>query len=194
MDNKIQILVVCVILMLSGCTGNQEPLVIEPILASQGAMYPQMEVQDWYKLMHQASMGNRHLGVEDSLIYAYLVDEWGRIEPSTKEPLIEFISPDSSMVRLNLRPFKASGGTTEAVFEAMQHTWDQSQPSEKQLLNSLGELQHAVRRNRLDIPEARLDHFIKQQKELGFPAVHHSERYEAAYQPAYRVLERRFIP
>ena len=187
-------LIICMAWFAVGCSNNQESLSIEPMLASQAALYPGMEVQDWYKLLHQASMGNRHLGVEDSLIYAYLLGEWDRIEASDEEPLLEFISPDSSMVRLNLRAYKAAGGTPEAVFESMEQTWETFKPSSSQLVKRLDELRLAADRNKLSFQAEEVVRFIETQKREGFPAIHHSDEYEAQYKPAYRVLDRRFVP
>ncbi|MBX2821957.1 MAG: hypothetical protein KTR29_19840 [Rhodothermaceae bacterium] len=182
------------LILVAGCTAEQQPLELEAVIKSQAILYPDMEVQDWYKLLHQASMGNRHLGVEDSLIYDYLLGEWERIGASDAEPLIEYISPDSSVVRLNLRPFKAAGGTPDAVFNAMKSTWETFVPSEAQFVTYLEELQQASRRSQLDISGESLTQIIDQKREEGFPAVHHSETYESLYKPAYRVLDRRFIP
>jgi len=177
------------------CSCNQEqPLEIDPVIVSQIALYPELNEQDWYKLFHQASMGNRHLGVEDSLIYNYLLAEWARIDASSTEPLVEYISPDSSVVRLNLRPYKASGGTPDAVFDSMKKTWESFTPSEVQLAKYLDELQRASRQRQVDLSTEKLVQFINEKKGEGFPAVHHSDEYESLYKPAYRVLERRFIP
>jgi hypothetical protein len=35
--------------------------------------------------------------------------------------------------------------------------------------------------------------FFKRVEEEGFPAVHHSTRYEEAYHPAYRVIKQDFL-
>ena len=189
---------VCVIgiclLLCSSCNLGQEPLAIEHVISAQVAMYPAMETQDWYKLLHQAAMGNRHLGVDDSLIYAYLLEEWQRIDASDEEPLVEYISPDSSVIRLNLRPFKASGSSPDEIFDAMRKTWESFTPSEARLVELLDELQEAAKRRDLEIPVEEVAEYIEEKQRQRFPAVHHSEEYEAQYRPAYRVLERRYIP
>ncbi len=151
-----------------------------------------MQVQDWYKLLHQASMGNRHLGVEDSLIYNYLLDELERIDAADEEALVEYISPDSSVVRLNLRPFMAQGGDPDKLFAAMKATWDAFEPSTERLEAYWESLHRAT--NQADMPFAveELDAFMDEQRAAGYPAIHHSPTYEEQYRPAYRVLLRRF--
>ena len=54
---------------------------------------------------------------------------WKRIEANSDEPLFEFISPDSTVIRLNLRPYKAGSGDPEVLFAAMQKTWESVVPS-----------------------------------------------------------------
>jgi hypothetical protein len=46
-----------------------------------------------------------------------------------------------------------------------------------------------------DLPFKRTDmhDFFKRVEEEGFPAVHHSTRYEEAYHPAYRVIKQDFL-
>lgn len=185
--------VVCILLM-SGCAREQTPLEIESMIKAQLAMYPEMLEQDWYKLFHQASMGSRHLGVDDSLIYNYLLGEWDRIEASNQEPLVEYIAPDSSMVRIHLRPYKAKGGTPEAVFEAMKKTWETFEPSENRLQELMDELLAVAGMERIGVQKEVLARLIETQKNTGFPPMHHSELYESKYKPAYRVIERQYIP
>ena len=177
-------------LALAGCT-KAPSSGLHAVVEAQRARYPEMEVQDWYKLLHQAAMGNRHLGVEDSLIYQYLLDEMDRIAAREQEPLVEYLSPDSAVVRINLRPFKAQGGSPDELFGAMKATWDEVVPAPEVLQDYWTELE-AMEPFPFE-PDELAAYFSTRQAE-SFPAVHHSERYEAAYRPAYRVLLRRFIP
>lgn len=163
-----------------------------PVYKAQKERYPQMSPQDWYKLIHQAAMGNRHLGVEDQAIYNYLLRELDSIQASTVEPLVEYISPDSQVVRLNLRPYKAAGGDPDKLFEAMKATWDTVVPSSELLQSRWMELQLVS--PMLGLKAEAMNSFFQARAKEGFPAVHHSEGYGLAYKPAYRVLLRQFVP
>lgn len=180
--NRIPILTFCIFF---GCAA---PSPLQPLVDDQMARYPAMQVQDWYKLLHQAAMGNRHLGVEDSLIYNYLLDELERIDASTEEPAIEYIAPDSSVIRLNLRPFKAESGDPNELFANMRATWDTVKPSPELLESYWADLKTA---RSLRFSSTELDAFFDAKRAEGFPAVHHSTVYESTYRPAYRVLLRR---
>ena len=183
---------VCLLVMV--CFSCTQDVKLQSIVESQMSRYPEMEVQDWYKLIHQAAMGNRHLGVEDSLIYNYLVMELNSVPASSQEPLLEYISPDSAVVRLNLRPYKADGGNEEVLFAAMKATWGKVTPSEELLQNYWHDLATIASQTGLKFKPDEVNHFFELKKEDGFPAVHHTERYEEKYKPAYRVLLREFVP
>lgn len=189
--NRNEILLACAVLLTctAGCTTPATPS-FETLVQTQLARYPKMEIQDWYKLLHQAAMGNRHLGVDDSLIYNYLLDEMERIETSSDEPLIEFISPDSSVIRFNLRPYKAGRGHPDTLFAAMQKTWESVTPSSI-LFESYWE---DLERSSAPFTSEDLETFIAPYLQDGLPAIHHSETYDAAYTPAYRVLLRKYAP
>ena len=156
-------------------------------------MYPHMEMQDWYKLLHQGAMGNRHLGVEDSLVLNFLLAEWQAIEASDTEPLLEYITPDSTMLRLNLRPYKGAGGNPERLFDAMKRTWNILEPDPQKLQQHIEQLHELAQQEKLSIPPAAIDSFLQQMQQAGYPAIHHSERYMNAYNPAYRVLHQDVI-
>lgn len=173
----------------TGCSTS--PVVkLQPLVESQVALYPDMGVQDWYKLLHQSAMGNRHLGVEDSLIYNYMLEELNSIEASTVEPLIEYISIDSTVIRMNLRPFKAIGGDPDDLFSAMKLTWDTVVPSVAELEANWKDLRALAESGALNVTPEELDTFFRQKQTEGFPAVHHSDSYGTRYKPAYRVLLR----
>ncbi len=174
-----------------GCsTPKADPF--QQLIEAQLHLYPEMEIQDAYKLLHQAAMGNRHLGVSDSLIYNYLTEELNTIDASADEPMVEYITPDSSVVRLNLRPFKASGGSTDVLFSSMKATWDAVEPAPDLLTNygkTLAAMAGITPFNAGDIEQ-----YFSEKEVEGFPAVHHSDRYQQHYAPAYRVLLREYLP
>ena len=181
------------VLLLAGCTmpANEDP---HPLVIAQYAQYPEMEMQDWYKLFHQAAMGNRHLGVEDSLVFNYMLHELSMIEEGQNEPLIEYISPDSQVVRLNLKPYKAAGGDPEILFASMKATWDTVVP-DPNLLEQYAQLLKPLAASKdLGFTYKAWQQFIEEKKAEGFPAIHHSPNYEEAYKPAYRVLLKQFAP
>ena len=180
------------LIFLSGGCGQVDKS--HPVIEAQRLQYPAMEMQDWYKLIHQAAMGNRHLGVEDSLIYNYLLHELNSIEANPEEPLIEFISADSQVVRLNLRPFKANGGNPDQLFAAMQETWNTVIPSPELLEEYALQVDALAKTGEVPFTPESWQQFVSEKKTAGFPEVHHSDVYTSNYAPAYRVLLATSIP
>ena len=163
---------------------------MRPVVEVQLAQYPEMSAGDWYKLVFQAAMGLEHLGADSAAVYNYLIAEWNSIEAGHGEPLVEAIAPDTSMLRLNLRPYKAIGGQADQLFGAMQHTVANTEPDAERLEAWWGMLQEEALSNRLLPSVAELKALGADRKEKGWPAEHHSEVYGTVYQPAYRVLRR----
>lgn len=196
--NKIYPAACIVVLLIGGCqkqTAPEVPAPLRSLVYEQARLYPDMQLQDWYKLFHQAAMGNRHLGVEDSVIYNYMLEELSGLAPAENEVLVEYITPDSSIVRLNLRPYKALAGAPAQLFAAMQGTWEQVVPKPA-LLESWGaSLALLAASDTATFPfTAEMVHaFFSEQQAAGFPAMHHSQIYSDAYAPAYRVLQREFV-
>ena len=155
------------------------------------ARYPQSQIADIYKLLHQAAFGPGHLVASKKVAREWLEHEAGRISPSAEGPLVESVHPDAQIVRLHLRPYRALGGGIKPLVEAFARSAEQVPGNARQMaawwsvfedLCTAGALCADVCEQR----EAAL--FGRARAQEGWPAVHHSPAYHAAYQPAYRVL------
>ena len=148
---------------------------------------PLMRAADWYKLLYQGVFGVGHILGESS--YNRLVEEAGRVRDlgPRNEPIIERVSPDGAVVRVNLRPYVRTGGSLEALYEAMQASsgmagapvhfirlWRRF----KRLAGGLG-----VALDEVEVCE--LDDMLA---ERGPVTMHHTPEYREAYYPAYRVV------
>jgi len=155
------------------------------------ARYPQMQIADIYKLLHQAVFGPGHLIASKKAAREWLEHEAGRVSPSAESPLVENVHPDAQIVRLHLRPYLALGGGLKPLLEAFVRSAEQVSGDAQQMaawwqvfesLCSKGALCADVCEQR----EAALFGRVRAQEQ--WPAVHHSPAYYAVYQPAYRVL------
>lgn len=155
------------------------------------ARYPQMQLADIYKLLHQAAFGPGHLIASKKAAREWLEHEAGRVSPSAESPLVENVHPDAQIVRLHLRPYLALGGGLKPLLEAFVRSAEQVSGDAQQMaawwqvfesLCSKGALCADVCEQR----EAALFGRVRAQEQ--WPAVHHSPAYYAVYQPAYRVL------
>jgi len=164
---------------------------IVPVVLDQTSRHPRMEPADIYKLVYQAAMGNEHFMADTSEMMGYLVDELKSVEADTSEPLEEIISPDSMLVRLNLRPFKARGGDPRSLLSAMVQTSNGFEASRQTLVQWLEELRRPAAATLIGFSPDSLAKYFQQMRSSNYPAAHHSKQYETAYRPAYRVIFRR---
>ncbi|MFH0988412.1 MAG: hypothetical protein V1799_00155 [bacterium] len=149
--------------------------------------YPKMEIQDYYKLVYQAAMGNEHLMVDTSALSQYLFAELASVNANLNEPLLEFISPDSSLARINLRPFKALGRNPKELLDAMLKTAKVFIKSRDNLQNWWSDIEKLSLDTLITCKKADLQQYFQSIQRQNYPAQHHSQQYASFYKPAYRV-------
>ncbi len=154
---------------------------------------PAMEPIDLYKLLYQGVRGPEHILTDPEAFKERLVEEWDGLDPANGDPLWESIRPDGSLLRLNLRPFKAAGGRLDELatgcLEAGRCSW--GTPAELKLTWDL--MTTAIREDSLSgLVLADIVAFTAWLEEKVFPPVHHSERYRKLYRPAYRLVTAEF--
>ena len=159
----------------------------DPIVAhaiTEWKRTPAMQAQDAYKWLYQATMGGEHAILNPEGPRRWLDDEWNRLgKPLKDERLIEKLMPDGSIIRVNLRPYKARGGDKRALLDAFVRSAKSFKPDMAKLKRVWKEWMASAPK-----PRSEWEAFDRRMREEGFPSVHHSSRYETAYEPAYRVL------
>jgi hypothetical protein len=163
------------------------------ILADQIARYPQMEVQDLYKLILQATMGSEHAISSVDAARSWLRRELASLPEGPEEPISDEISSDGNIVRVNLRPFIQSGGDPSSLLDAFVRTANEYRGTEERLRDHWSLTERMAEDGELPFEVSQMRAFIEKAEGDGFPAVHHSTRYEEAYHPAYRVIKREFL-
>ena len=157
-------------------------------MMEQAQRRPRWQPQDMYKLAYQAALGSEHAAPSESAARRWLEMEIAGLGDGPDEPLLETISPDGRLVRVNLRPYLASGGDLERLLGAFLHTaaaWRGEMAVLQQYIDWAIELAGLAE---FSIPPAEMAAFFKCMAEVGFPAAHHSPEYRDAYRPAYRVV------
>lgn len=174
-------------------TLSGEEIAFWRILAIQVKRYPRMQARDLYKLAHQAALGSEHALSDQVGVRRWLERELVEMGPGPADPLVDPISAEGQIVRLNLRPYIAAGGDPALLLEAFTRTAQEFHGSVETLRRYL---RYAVKIDLGgDLPftlDTMLEFFARMEK-LGFPAAHHSEQYETAYRPAYRVIHRAYL-
>ena len=157
---------------------------------AQARADPELRIADAYKWLFHAARGGEHAIADEAAARQWLENEWATLgPPRPDEPLWVPLVPDGRIGRLNLRPYRARGGTPApllAAFLASAESFDASPARFRAAWQSLGRSLNRNPVGQLTYSEwRRLDREMRAQD---YPARHHSAAYEQARQPAYRVL------
>ena len=163
-------------------------MTIEAVLRDHLVRYPAMQIQDLYKLIHQAALGSEHAISNLEAPRRWLERELAEMGPGPEETMLDPISADGQTVRLHLRPFLARGGDIEALLSAFIRTANAFH-GDRAILRDYWNVATELRR----FSPVEMDAFIETARARDFPAVHHSPEYERLYRPAYRVIKREYL-
>lgn len=158
------------------------------LLLGHARRYPLMEVEDLYKLLHQAALGSEHAVADLASVHKALDAEFANIEPGADEPLIEPISPDGQIARVHLRPYKNQKANPEYLLRAFVRTANGFPGSLDRLRSYWAHAEALAAFEGLPVRSEEIHIFFSEMAVAGFPAVHHSEAFQNAYHPAYRVV------
>lgn len=179
-------------LCFSGCGG--EKVEMEKIIMWHMQRYPQMEVEDLYKLVYQSAMGISHFISNPEKAREYLNWEMSHLKDGEDIDLSEPLSPDGVMIRVNLYKYKQGGGEADDLFEAMMKSAENHQPSIEKIEKYWDYLADMAESGKLPFTPSELESFFEEMGAMNFPAVHHSETYRELYHPAYRVILSEYLP
>ena len=159
---------------------------IEDILAAHFAAYPQMTPQDAVKLLYQHEFGPEHMIADEEKALRTLEKETAALSPAQNEPL--YVPIGNGLCRLNLRPCLAKRIPNDFICRLFCDTARRVQGDKHRFEGHLRALSRMAEKDETPFDAAELDLFLILYREKGCPAVHHSDRYRAAYAPAYRVV------
>ncbi|KAF0149947.1 MAG: hypothetical protein FD143_2671 [Ignavibacteria bacterium] len=166
---------------------------IEILIKHQIAKYPKMEARDLYKFLHQAAMGSEHAVKDTNAVKAWLKNEIAGLDTSITDDLIEQLSPDGSLVRINLRPFLKSGENPEHLLRAFISTANNYRGNKDTLVKYLTTAKELIKRKEIPVDEYIFFTLVNELEKSGYPAIHHSTAYAISYKPAYRVVSKKYF-
>ena len=151
---------------------------------------PAMRMEDAYKWIYQATRGGEHAAPDKEMAKSWLDQEWKTIsEPLASEPIWQPLCEDGSIGRLNLRPFKQAGGSSDDLVDAFVTGSKEFKGTESEFREAWNELGKRLKKHDIGNLDRKgwksLDSAMEAKK---YPAVHHSDIYEKALHPAYRIL------
>lgn len=163
------------------------------ILTSHITRYASIQVQDVYKLLHQAALGSEHAVRDEQVARDCLERELAEMGAGPDDPLMDPLSPDGQILRVHLRPYLRAGKDPETLLQAFIRTANEWHASPERLKEYGAAAARLAQAGKGPIRREEIEAFFAKMEEQDFPAVHHSEVYERLYRPAYRVVARQFL-
>jgi hypothetical protein len=159
------------------------------LLRQHLAWYPLMQARDAYKLIYQGSMGPEHMIATRQEFARRLEAEFAFLTPAPQDRLFEPVRQDQSLLRMNLRPYKALGQSMSRLVPLFLETSRLTHGSMVELVQSWVIFTKLCERGEaVPFELHEVQRFSQWLEEQGYPTVHHSQVYRHAYQPAYRLI------
>lgn len=163
------------------------------IILDHFSCYPLLQVEDLYKLAHQGALGSEHAIQNITDARNWLAREIDSLPESSAEPIADEISPENHIVRIHLKPYLEAGGDPEDLLAAFFKTPNEYHGSIDLLRNSWWCCEDLAKQGAIGISPDKLRAFFTSKEAMSFPALHHSEQFEHAYHPSYRVIKLDFL-
>ncbi len=165
----------------------------QTIVLDHCSRYPELQVEDLYKLAHQAALGSEHAVKDLDSARQWLLRELDQLPDSSVEPLIDVISPNKSVVRVHLVPYIESGGDPDNLLQAFIQTANYFSGSTDLLREYWWDIEGLVKEVEIPLQIESLKSFFERMEAHAFPAVHHSAQYKQSYQPSYRIIANEYL-
>lgn len=168
------------------------------VLKEHARKYPKMQPQDAVKLIYQATFGGGHMVPDEDRAAAYIKREYASLPHGGEAWRVESLG-DISRLYLD-------GEYTEAELEAIAKLFvlsarsfcvgykEADEKTKRRFRYRLSVLKRLCADGGFGLDMNALEACVKYLKTLGYPPTHHSEEYRAAYRPAYRVIDSRYVP
>ncbi len=159
------------------------------LITNHKKLHPSIRVRDIYKILHQGTMGPRHLIQNEGNTRSELLQEFDSLDADERnDPLTEQVSLDGTVIRVNLRTFKQRAGDPERLLASLIESAASMIPDES-ALHAAWQMFKVLNRGQV----LRFDHreitaLDEHLSKHGFIAISHSSEYRKAEQPSYRVV------
>lgn len=156
-------------------------------LQSQCHSYPLLQPEDLLKGLHQSVFGCGHF--VDEKAEEYLQKELESLEPSDG-PEVEFLAGD--FCRVHLRYLNKYGLAPKTLFRLFWLSAIEPAGNAMQMEEKLEVMLRMASAEQLPVSYCDMRALVEEWRKTGYPACHHSNRFRAAYKPAYRVIRREY--
>ena len=151
--------------------------------------YPNLQAEDVFKYLFQSALGCEHLVSSEEAALSYIQREYATLS-KTEPPKTESLDGDYSRVYLS----HLNDGLTPKTLAKLFCLSAKKEERGKALLEEKIQVaQELVANGVLPLDVDDFNKKLAMWKELGYPAVHHSNAFRQEYHPAYRVIANRYV-
>ena len=186
-SHRFFILAISLLLALSICSSKEAKNIRRAVFA-EVKKYPDLQIQDLYKLAYQATMGNDNITNDLVTMKKTLTDDLSAVDTLSDEPLIVYLTSDSSIARVNLRAMKKQKKNLDKLFAAMTQTASSVQPSTDLLREFWNDMEGLAEDGRIPFKKDELESYFSTMERQNFPIVNHSKIVDEEYHPEYRIV------
>jgi hypothetical protein len=174
-----------------GCRDASFDKAVRLAVERQMQTYPQSTLKDLYKNFFQDRFGPGHLIADTAAAGRYLRDELASYEP-TEGQAAEPTGWEGNFYRVNLSLVKTERVPYPVYFDAfIRSVQGIVPPATAEWKEEWARIEAIIRSMRLDLPAYEAERTeIEERLNRGEVAGHHSEGFEAAYSPHYRIISK----
>ncbi len=162
---------------------------VHSVIVRQMATYPESTLQDIYKSFYQEHFGPGHIISDTASARCYLKRELSEMG-ETQSPYFEPTGSQGDYVRVYLSAVADSRITAEQLLDAFVRSANLWQEPAVSWLEKWETIVSIIQANKIELEGFETDLPMLTEAARNNQAVHHSRRYNEAYHPHYRIVER----
>ena len=155
----------------------------------QLATYPESTLQDIYKSFYQEHFGPGHIISDTASTRRYLMRELSEMG-ETQSPYFEPTGSQGDYIRVYLSAIADSRITAEQLLDAFVRSANSRQKPVVSWMEKWEAIVSIIQANKMELEGFETDLPLLTEAAQNDQAVHHSRRYNEAYHPHYRIVER----
>ena len=166
-----------------------DTVAVRSAIERQMATYPETTLHDIYKSFYQEHFGPGHIVSDTALARRYLMRELSEMG-KTQSPYFEPTGCQGDYVRVFLSAVSDSLITAEQLLDAFVRSANSRQEPTINWLEQWEAIVSIIQVNKIELEDFETDLPLLNDAARNNQAVHHSRRYNVAYHPHYRIVER----
>lgn len=166
-----------------------DTIAVRSAIERQLVAYPESTLQDIYKSFYQEHFGPGHIISDTASARRYLMRELSEMG-KTQSPYFEPTGSQGDYIRVYLSAVANSLITAEHLLDAFVRSANSRQEPTVSWMEKWETIVSIIQANKIELEGFETDLPLLTEAVRNNQAVHHSRRYNEAYHPHYRIVER----